>query len=214
MNESYFDLNYFSISNIKIGYKNYLVKYYLQKLKIDSLNNLKGLSDQSINKLQNAPIFKKYFELSIGSGGSMFTGSVSSPSIFTNEVTVNNTLIGAYHFTDALSAAITISKFSDLKGFLNTKGISSFQMDLGIEVILSLFSKDGLTSLFKAAGQLNQINSENSVRINALQKDYCGWQQWQNDHERGQQNRVKCSRNYLGNPRQLEQPHRRSPHIA
>lgn len=106
------DLNYYPISNIKIGYKNYLVKYYLQKLKIDSLNNLKGLSDQSINKLQNAPIFKKYFEVSIGSGGSMFTGSVSSPSIFTNEVTVNNTLIGAYHFTDALSAAITISKFS------------------------------------------------------------------------------------------------------
>ena len=59
-----------------------------------------------------------------------------------------------------------------LKGFLNTKDISTFQMDLGIEVILSLFSKDGLTSLFKAAGQLNQINSENSVRINALQKDY------------------------------------------
>ncbi|MFN3272139.1 MAG: hypothetical protein ACK40Y_06245 [Cloacibacterium caeni] len=28
-----------------------------------------------------------------------------------------------------------------LKGFLNTKNISSYQMDLGIEVILEIFSK-------------------------------------------------------------------------
>lgn len=35
-----------------------------------------------------------------------------------------------------------------LKGFLNTKGIASFQADLGIEVILKLFSKQGLTDLF------------------------------------------------------------------
>jgi len=27
-----------------------------------------------------------------------------------------------------------------LKGFLNTKGISAFQMDLGMEVILEIFS--------------------------------------------------------------------------
>ena len=30
-----------------------------------------------------------------------------------------------------------------IKDFLNTKGISAFQMDLGIEVILELFSKQG-----------------------------------------------------------------------
>lgn len=106
------DLNYLPISEVKIGYKNYMVRYYLQKLKIDSLNNLKGLDDKSNNKLQNAPVFKKYFELSLGSGGSMFTGSVSSPSIFSNEVTINNTLIGAYYFSNALSAALTISKFT------------------------------------------------------------------------------------------------------
>ena len=35
-----------------------------------------------------------------------------------------------------------------LKGFLNTKGISSFQSDLGIEVMLSIFSKKGLLHLF------------------------------------------------------------------
>ncbi|HQX45161.1 MAG TPA: radical SAM protein, partial [Saprospiraceae bacterium] len=36
---------------------------------------------------------------------------------------------------------------SYLKGFLNTKGIASFQMDLGIEVILDVFSKNGLQQL-------------------------------------------------------------------
>ena len=35
-----------------------------------------------------------------------------------------------------------------LKGFLNTKNIPSHQMDLGIEVILELFSKEGLTNVF------------------------------------------------------------------
>ena len=36
-----------------------------------------------------------------------------------------------------------------LKGFLNTKNISSYQSDLGIEVILKLFSKQGLIDLFE-----------------------------------------------------------------
>jgi hypothetical protein len=35
-----------------------------------------------------------------------------------------------------------------IKGFLNTKNISSTQADLGIEVILRLFSKKGLQDLF------------------------------------------------------------------
>ena len=34
-----------------------------------------------------------------------------------------------------------------LKGFLNTKGYPSAQADLGIEVILELFSKNGLKTL-------------------------------------------------------------------
>tara|TARA_R110000868_G_scaffold1389_21_gene10821 strand:+ start:6314 stop:6523 length:210 start_codon:yes stop_codon:yes gene_type:complete len=46
-----------------------------------------------------------------------------------------------------------------LKGFLNTKNISSFQMDLGIEVILELFSKKMLQSIFELASkkQSNKI---------------------------------------------------------
>jgi hypothetical protein len=36
-----------------------------------------------------------------------------------------------------------------IKGFLNTKNISCFHADLGIEVILALFSKSGLEELFR-----------------------------------------------------------------
>ena len=57
-----------------------------------------------------------------------------------------------------------------LKGFLNTKNISAFQMDLGIEVIAKLFSKEGLTQIFTS--NIQQATSDNSKRIHSLQNDY------------------------------------------
>ncbi|HBN03294.1 MAG TPA: radical SAM protein, partial [Bacteroidetes bacterium] len=59
-----------------------------------------------------------------------------------------------------------------LKGFLNTKGISAFQMDLGIEVILALFSEKGLQDVFDFAALQQSIESENAKRIFALQGKY------------------------------------------
>lgn len=59
-----------------------------------------------------------------------------------------------------------------IKGFLNTKNISCFQADLGIEVIVALFSKKGLTELFDFINQKIAGFSENSQRIIALQDDY------------------------------------------
>ena len=59
-----------------------------------------------------------------------------------------------------------------LKGFLNTKGISAFQTDLGIEVILELFSKNGLESLFRVSSFKFQDFEQNSQRIYSLQNDY------------------------------------------
>ncbi len=59
-----------------------------------------------------------------------------------------------------------------LKGFLNTINVSSFQADLGIEVILSLFSKKGLTAIFQEATQKGETLSENSQRILDLQDAY------------------------------------------
>ena len=45
-------------------------------------------------------------------------------------------------------------------------------MDLGIEVILTLFSKQGLTDLFDQIESSNQTLSENAQRIMALKDDY------------------------------------------
>ncbi len=61
-----------------------------------------------------------------------------------------------------------------IKGFLNTKGISAFQMDLGIEVILGLFSKPGLIAIFEQATQNSQSTSlnPNLQRIYSLRSEY------------------------------------------
>ena len=59
-----------------------------------------------------------------------------------------------------------------LKGFLNTKNISCFQADLGIEVTLALFSKKGLTHLFAQIDVANPLLSANAKRIMALQQAY------------------------------------------
>ncbi|GAA5033664.1 radical SAM protein [Marivirga lumbricoides] len=59
-----------------------------------------------------------------------------------------------------------------LKGFLNTKGISSFQVDLGIEVIHQLFSRNGLMNVFESASQKGIPFSENALRIYALRAEY------------------------------------------
>ncbi|RYD77320.1 MAG: radical SAM protein [Sphingobacteriales bacterium] len=57
-----------------------------------------------------------------------------------------------------------------IKGFLNTKNISSTQADLGIEVILKLFSKNGLADLFEVSN--SKLKSDNAKRIFALKDEY------------------------------------------
>ncbi|WPO79054.1 B12-binding domain-containing radical SAM protein [Flavobacterium sp. KACC 22761] len=63
-----------------------------------------------------------------------------------------------------------------IKGFLNTKNIESVQADLGIDVILELFSKKGLLDLFQVSSfKLEVVGNEisdNSKRIFALQDEY------------------------------------------
>ncbi|WP_026210217.1 B12-binding domain-containing radical SAM protein [Flexithrix dorotheae] len=59
-----------------------------------------------------------------------------------------------------------------LKGFLNTINISAFQSDLGIDVILRLFSKKGLEKLFREVEQNGDELSENAQRMLSLKKDY------------------------------------------
>ena len=59
-----------------------------------------------------------------------------------------------------------------LRGFLNTKNIPACQCDLGIEVILSLFTRTGLSELFARAREKGDIESVNAQRICALEKQY------------------------------------------
>ncbi|UOE36923.1 B12-binding domain-containing radical SAM protein [Chryseobacterium oryzae] len=58
-----------------------------------------------------------------------------------------------------------------IKGFLNTKQISSYQIDLGIEVILKLFSKEGFQRIFEK-NKFENLTSENSQRIYTLRQEY------------------------------------------
>ncbi|HMK02716.1 MAG TPA: hypothetical protein VK489_00935, partial [Ferruginibacter sp.] len=59
-----------------------------------------------------------------------------------------------------------------LKGFLNTKKVKAYQSDLGIEVTIALFSKQGLKELFAHLNGLQKEWSPNSARMLALQDDY------------------------------------------
>lgn len=58
-----------------------------------------------------------------------------------------------------------------LKGFLNTKNIGCFQMDLGMEVIVRVFSSKGLQEVFELAGK-KEILTANAQRILALRVLY------------------------------------------
>lgn len=59
-----------------------------------------------------------------------------------------------------------------IKGFLNTKGIPGVQADLGIEVTLALFNKEGLTKLFQAIRSKKWELNPNCQRILALENNY------------------------------------------
>ena len=59
-----------------------------------------------------------------------------------------------------------------LKGFLNTKGVDSVQVDLSLEVILEIFSSRGLHELFQQVAAREIRLSGNARRIFALQEEY------------------------------------------
>jgi hypothetical protein len=57
-----------------------------------------------------------------------------------------------------------------LKGFLNTQDVESFHADLGIEVILQLFCRSGLTAIFNT--KTDSPRSEHAERIYQLRNHY------------------------------------------
>jgi hypothetical protein len=59
-----------------------------------------------------------------------------------------------------------------IKGFLNTLGVSARQADLGIEVTLKLFSKEGLEELFALLEDSDVALSANAYRVYSLRAYY------------------------------------------
>ena len=60
-----------------------------------------------------------------------------------------------------------------LKGFVNTLGMASHQADLGLEVILALFSPAGLREMFGVLEADDSIElSDNAFRVYALRDVY------------------------------------------
>jgi hypothetical protein len=59
-----------------------------------------------------------------------------------------------------------------LKGFFNTRGIPAVQADLGIEVTLAVFSKNGLEKLFAEIDKRPGEQSANISRILSMRDDY------------------------------------------
>ncbi|MFZ1702970.1 MAG: radical SAM protein [Saprospiraceae bacterium] len=59
-----------------------------------------------------------------------------------------------------------------LKGFLNTLGVSSYQIDLSLEIIVALFSKKMLHSIFTEVLSSNQIISDESKSIINRKEQY------------------------------------------
>lgn len=59
-----------------------------------------------------------------------------------------------------------------LKGFLNTQQVPAYQSDMGIEVILELFSEQGLRALFDTVARSGKTLSANSRRIMNLKQEY------------------------------------------
>ena len=60
-----------------------------------------------------------------------------------------------------------------IKGFLKSRGFEVVQADLGIELILRIFSKKGFQRLFEVINQVDFDSlSENSQRMITLQNEY------------------------------------------
>jgi hypothetical protein len=59
-----------------------------------------------------------------------------------------------------------------ITGFLNTLGVSAAQADLGIEVILRLFSRKGLTQVFEIAAQKSDSLSDAGARTLRMKAAY------------------------------------------
>jgi hypothetical protein len=88
------------VPDVKIGYQAYLLQYRKQKIFVDSLNLKKDTVppkpkelDSVRNQFQKieAPL-KSKLEVGLMSGGAIFTGTISSKNLFSNDINIYNAL--------------------------------------------------------------------------------------------------------------------------
>ncbi len=89
--------------------------------------------------------------------------------LFIINYSLNNVLLLTPPFTQ-LNTPYPATAY--LKGFLNTLGVVSHQADLGIEVILRLFSAAGLGRMFAELDASDAELSDDGYRIYALRQEY------------------------------------------
>ena len=112
-----------AVPNIKVGYNAWLNEYRLRKLlsEIVAINNKKiqysikpniNPADSIKNTFQKieAPV-KSRLELGLVSGGAIFTGTISSPGLFNNQMNIALGVNVKYTLFSNLSAGLTISSF-------------------------------------------------------------------------------------------------------
>ena len=173
-----YDIDFKSVPEITIGHKNYMIRFYKQKVYLDSISKLKGLEDEA-DKISPLPKFKKYWEFGLEAGGSIFTGTVSSPSLFSNEVTLNNSILTSFHFSNSLSISFAFSKFtlgnndfasSNLdqvaRGFHFTTDMLTFSPSLNFKISESKFNskKNIYNSFFGLGIDLIKFNPTGSYK--------------------------------------------------
>jgi hypothetical protein len=112
-----------AVPDVKVGYNAWLNEYRLRKLlsEIVAINNKKiqdsikpniNPADSIKNTFQKieAPV-KSRIELGLVSGGAIFTGTISSPGLFNNQMNIALGVNIKYTLFSNLSAGLTISSF-------------------------------------------------------------------------------------------------------
>jgi len=109
------------VSDVKIGYSNYLKELRLRKILDEIIRNRKAADtikplpkelDSVKNQFQKieAPL-KSRFEFGLFTGGAVFTGTISNKNIFQNELNIYNALNINYTLYSNISLGLTIANF-------------------------------------------------------------------------------------------------------
>jgi hypothetical protein len=112
-----------AVPDVKIGYNAWLNEYSARKLlsELVVVSNKKvedsiQSSPKSVDSIKNTfqkikEPFKKRIEVGVVTGGAVFTGTISSPGLFNNQMNIANGLHVNYTLFSNISAGLTIASF-------------------------------------------------------------------------------------------------------